>query len=150
MRFTGLPNRTANLRKRAVELIHACGYPSSILQFLCIALAITEVTVTENLLELPSNESTCTKWKYHAQCRGLRVQYTKRPDSKPRMARNLDRLILPPPRRLGIPSKAEFWPQVFCSFARSGEGRKGGREVGGRCHSIRPSIPFLSFSFPLK
>ena len=50
-----------NIIKRAVELLHARG---SIPQFLCIAMAIIEVTVmnaSENLLELRSNESTRAK-----------------------------------------------------------------------------------------
>ena len=56
----------------------------------------------EILLELGSNESTCTKWKSRVQCRhDDRVRSTipkkARIAARTRMARNLDRLILPPP-----------------------------------------------------
>ena len=78
----------------------------------------------------------------YARLQGLEVQYTKRPDSKPRMARNLDRLILP--RGAGY----SFQGRILATGVLFVCTKWGGRE--GRRKKKIPFNPFFYSIFPLK
>ena len=77
----------------------------------------------------------------YVRLQGLEVQYTKRPDSKPRMARNLDRLILPLGAGYFLQGRILATGVLFVYTKWGGEGRR---------KKKIPFNPFFYSIFPLK